>query len=235
MKQFDKDNYRRHLMDLKEIDTEDTYKVETYLRGSFDIANGFNQEEKASGILSRNDLIQECYTALVEAWENINWEVINKSDNPRGQIWSFLKKSIQLKARERIHNTKDGIRIPHAKRWEINETKNVDDFLSQLFPTEWFSENDETLDLIDYGYNTRYDVEQLGLAFEDVFRSKLSDKETFVIANSFGIGCDKLPSKDIANRLGITVSNVNKTKFVAIQKLKNEEVREYLQNFYYFK
>ena len=48
------------------------------------------------------------------------------------------------------------LEIPFNQRWEVVDTKNVDDFLTQLFPTEWFSDNAEALDLIDYGYNTRY-------------------------------------------------------------------------------
>ena len=234
MKNFDTDNYQRHLRDLKESETTDPFLVTTYMRGAFDIANSFNTEEMASGILSRNDMIQECYNALMDAWANVNCDAIHNADNPKGRIWAFLKKSIQLKARERIHNTKDGVRIPHGERWNINETKNVDDFLTQLFPTEWFSDNDEALDLIDYGYNTRYDIEQLGLAFGDVFNRFLSNKEEAVLRNFFGIDVDRLSVKDIAKILTISESNVKKTKFIALNKLKNDEIKDYLKEFYEF-
>ena len=234
MKNFDIDNYQRHLRDLKESETTDPLLVTTYMRGAFDIANSFNTEEVASGILSRNDMIQECYNALLDAWTNMDWDAIHGADNSRAKIWAFLKKSIQLKARERIHNTKDGVRIPHGKRWEINETKNVDDFLSQLFPIDWFSENDERLDLVEYGYNTRYDVEQLGLAFNDVFNQTLTQNECFVIETSFGLDCKPQSNKKIAEIMNTSEANVRKIKQRGMEKIKTEEIKDYLKEFYEF-
>ena len=232
MKQFDTDNYQRHLRDLKIAATTDPFLMTTYLRGAFDIANSFNTEEVASGILSRNDMIQECYYVLCKAWKNLNWDAIHKAENPKAHIWAYLKKTISLQARDRIHNQKDGIRIPFETRWSITETKNVDDFLTQLFPIDWFAENDERLDLIEYGYNTRYDIEQLGLAFDDVFRDLLTEKESLVLSMSFGLDTDRLSGKEISERLNLSESNVRKLKQRALQKLNNEGVRNYLQEFY---
>ena len=232
MKNFDKENYQRHLRDLKIEETTDPFLVTTYLRGAFDIANSFNTEEVASGILTRNDMIQECYYILCKAWAGLNWDAIQKADNPKGHIWAYLKKTISLQARDRIHAQKDGVRIPFGARWGDQDVKNVDDFLTMLFPTEWFAENDERLDLIEYNYNTRYDVEQLGLAFEDVFTKYLSEKETLVVAMSFGIGTDRLSGKEISKRLNISDSNVRKIKQRSFQKLNNEDVKNYLQEFY---
>ena len=234
MKAYDMSNYRRHLKDLGRIKSHDPYDIKTYFKGAFDIAQSFNTEESASGVLNKEDLIQECYTALLEAWKNMDMDAVREADEPQAKAWSYLKKSINLKARQKIHDKKDGIRISHRKRWDITETKNVDDFLTQLFPGEWFAENDEAMDLIDYGYNSRYDIEQLAFAFEDVFREYLTDREEMVLKMSFGVDTDKLSSKNIAKALGITVSNVDKTKFISLQKLRNEEVRNYLQEFYEF-
>ena len=237
MKYYDRENYQRHLNDLKAMETKDPYLPTTYLRGAFDIAcnpRKFNTSEVASGVVSKNDMLQECYNALLDAWENIDWDAIHGANNPKGKIWAFLKKSIELKARERIHNIKDGIRIPHGKRWKLNETKNVDDFLSQLFPNEWFADNDEALDLIDYGYNTRYDIEQLGLAFSDVFSDNLSEREELVIRMSYGIGTEKQSMKNIASNFNISVSNVTSTASKALKKLKTNEIKSYLKEFYDF-
>ena len=234
MKNFDIDNYQRHLKDLKAEETTDPLLVTTYMRGAFDIANSFNTEEQASGVLSRNDIIQECYNALLDAWDNVDWNAIQRANNPRARTWAFLKKSIQLKARERIHNVKDGVRIPHNKRWEINETKNVDDFLTQLFPTEWFAENDEALDLIEYGYNTRYDIEQLGLALQDMFNEYLTFNERYVIENTFGLDGRPLSNKDIAKTLKTSEANVRQIKKRALKTLKTEEIQDYLKEFYEF-
>ena len=234
MKNFDIDNYQRHLRDLKIAATTDPFLMTTYLRGAFDIANSFNTEESASGILSRNDMIQECYLMLCKAWNNLNWDAIQRAQDPKAHIWAYLKKTISLDARNSIHDQKDGVRIPHGKRWEINETKNVDDFLSQLFPTEWFAENDERLDLIEYGYNTRYDIEQLGLALQDVFNEYLTFNERYVIENSFGLDGRPLKNKDIAKTLKTSEANVRKIKERALKSLKNDEIMAYLKEFYEF-
>ena len=234
MKKFDRDTYRRNLKDVGQSIDNDPFKIETYLRGAFDIANSFNTEEQASGILDKNDLAQECYYALCNAWSNLNWEAINEADDPKAHIWAYLKKTIKLDARYQVHQTKDGVRVPHYKRWEINETKNVDDFLTQLFPTEWFADNAESLDLIDYGYNTRYDIEQLGLAIEDIMRNDISQNERSVLEMTFGFNGNYKSNKDIAVYLKTNEVNVRKMKQRALGKLNTEENRRYLQLFYEF-
>ena len=233
MKNFDINNYQLHLRDLKLAETTDPFLPTTYLRGAFDIANSFITER--SGTLSRLDILQECYYALLVAWDKMDWDAIRKAKEPKAYIWSYLKTTIKFQARDMVIAQMDGQRVPKNKFYEITETKNVYNFLTQLFPNEYFADNDEKLDLIDYSNNlTSYDNEQLGLALEDVFRDFLTTKETVIVMNSFGINTDKLSAKKIADNLRITVSNVNKTKFVALNKLKNDDVKLYLQEFYDF-
>ena len=235
MKNYNLRIYRQHYKEVSQI-TDDPFSIEYYYRGVVDIANGLGTDEQSSGILNKNDIIQECHIALIEAWANVDWDAIRDADEPQARLWSFLKKSVKLKGRERIHNVMDAVRIPHGKRWELIETKNVDNFLAQLFPPEWFAENDKKLNLYDSnGYIERYDIEQLGLAFQDVFLKYLTRKEIQIIEWFYGLDYHKLSTKQIAQRLKITGSNVSKTKHVALQKLNNEEVKEYLQSFYDFR
>ena len=233
MKYFDIDNYQRHLRDLKVAVTDDPFLVTTYMRGAFDIANSFPTD--LSGTLSRNDIIQECYYILCKTWDNLDLDAIRRdARDPQAYIWHYLKETIKPQVKDRILAQRDGVRIPHYKVWELIDTKDVDDFLSQLFPTEWFAENDETLDLIDYGYNTRYDIEQLGLALQDVFLDRLSKKEADVIELSYGLDGRKLSTKKIGNELGMSVTNVTSTANRALSKLRNQEVKDYLKEFYEF-
>ena len=232
MKAYDMSNYRRHLKDLGRIKSHDPYKIETYFKGAFDIAQSFNTGEQAAGVLSKEDMIQECYTALIEAWSRVDWKDVGSSDEPQARVWAFLKKSIKLKARERVHNKKDGIRIPHSKRWNITETKNVDDFLTQLFPPDFFAENDESLGLFDDEYLVRYDVMILGEALNDVMRKYLSEKERFVVGSFFGVDRDKSSTKEISKLMKISVSNVTSTISKSLGKLRNDEVKAYLSQFY---
>ena len=231
MKNYDLSIYRQHLDEIVKCD--DPYNMECYLKGVVDIANGFNTEDKAAGVLDKNDIIQECYIALINAWNNINWDAIRASDEPQARIWAYLKKTIKLDARNSIHDKKDGIRIPHGKRWELNETKNVDDFLTQLFPADFFADNAEAMGLYEEQL-ARYDIEQLGIGLDNVMSKYLSTKEKLVLEYHFGVDRPKLSSKQTAKELGITVSNVTSTKNKALEKLKNEEVMEYLKTFYDF-
>ena len=233
MKNYDIEIYRMHLRDVREED--DPFKIETYLKGIMDLANGFNTEEQASGVLDKNDILQECYYVLVKTWNKMDLDAIREeADNPQAYIWSYLKTTVKLQARDWIHAQKDGQRIPKNKRYEITETKNVDDFLTQLFPPEFFADNAESMGLTYEENLNRYDIEQLGLGLDDVMRNNLSNKEQFVLESYFGVDRPKISSKQIAKDLGITVSNVDKTKFVALNKLKNDEIREYLKDFYHF-
>ena len=232
MKNYDVSIYRLHLQDIPE--SNDPLKVETYLKGVVDIANGFNMEEQATGVLDRNDIIQECYVALLHAWIRINWDAIQNSPKheQQPQVWAYLKKNIKLDARHGIHDKKDGQRIPRHVRWDVTNTKNVDDFLTQLFPADFFADNAESLGLVYEEGITRYDIEQLGIGLDNVMSKYLSSKEKFVLESHFGVDRPKISSKQIAKELGITVSNVDKTKYIALKKLKTEEIRDYLKTFY---
>ena len=232
MKNYDISIYRQHLQDIPKSD--DPLKIETYLKGVVDIANGFNTEEQASGVLDKNDIIQECYLALLQAWSRINWDAIRSSprEEQQPQVWAFIKKSVKLKAREHIHNVKDGQRIPHHKRWELVETKDLDDFLTQLFPPDFFADNAESLGLTYEDHINRYDIEQLGIGLDNVMSKYLSNKEKLILESCFGVDRPKISSKKIAQQLGITVSNVDKTKHVALNKLRTEEIKNYLKTFY---
>lgn len=226
-------NYRIFQLHLKELPKcNDPYDCLCYTRGAIDISSSFNLEQKSTGILNRNDVIQECHTAMVEAWENLNWEILSKK-KPQANIWGYLKKSIKLTVRHRIHEKKDGVRIPRNKRWQITETKDVNDFLSQLFPTDYFLENDERMGLYEDPYLTRYDVFQLAIALDIIMDKTLTVREKRVIEFSYGIDFDKRSAKEIAQLLNTSVAAVNKTKHTALQKLKSDEVKKYLKHFYY--
>ena len=231
MKNYDLSIYRQHLGEI--VKCEDPYNMECYLKGVVDIANGFNTEDKAAGVLDKNDIIQECYVALINAWNNINWDAIRASDEPQARIWAYLKKTIKLDARNSIHDKKDGIRIPHGKRWELNETKNVDDFLTQLFPTDFFSENAEAMGLYEEQI-ARYDIEQLGIGLDNVMTKYLSQKEKLVLESYFGVDRAQLSYKNIAKKLETNEANVRKIKERALKAIDTQEVRDYLKTFYEF-
>ena len=233
MKNFDIDNYQRHLKDLRLAETTDPYLMTTYLRGAFDIANSFNTE--LTETMDKMDVLQECYYILVKTWNKLDFDAIRKeAKEPQAYIWSYLKKTIKIQARDNIMDKAKHIRIPKNKRWELIETKRWDDFLVQLFPNHWFEENAEALGLYEEMYTTRYDIEQLGLAFEDVFRDYLTKNERYVIEASFGLDDVKLSNKKIAIQLKTSEANVRKIKQRALESMRNDTVEAYLKEFYDF-
>ena len=133
-----------------------------------------------------------------------------------------------------MHEKKDGIRIPRNKRWDITETKNVDDFLTQLFPNDFFAENDERMGLYEDDYLTRYDTLRLREAIDDIMKHYLSNNEQLILEFVYGIDRDKMTTKEIADQMNMTVLNVRKIKSRAIEKLDNQDVRDYLENYYQF-
>ena len=60
----------------------------------------------------------------------------------------------------------------------------------------------------------------------------LSDKEQMILECYFGVDRPKISVKKIADNLDITESNVKKTKFIALNKLKTNEIKNYLKDFY---
>ena len=233
MKNYNIDIYRKHLSEIR--DCKDPFKLESYLKGIIDLASSMRVWD--SGTLDLNDIIQECYLIAAKLWNKMDFEKIKaEADDPQAYIWSYLKRTVKIQARDSILAKRDGQRIPHNEQWRLIQTKNVDRFLEAIMPTEWFVENELSLNLIEYdGLRLgRYDIEQLGIALNDVMNECLSYKEKQILEYGFGVDQDKLSSKKIAKKLNISVSNVDKTKFVAIQKLKNKEVKEYLQEFYDF-
>ena len=233
MKNYDIEIYRMHLRDVREED--DPFKIETYLKGIMDLANGFNTEEQASGVLDKNDILQECYYVLVKTWNKMDLDAIREeADNPQAYIWSYLKTTVKLQARDWIHAQKDGQRIPKNKRYEITETKNLDDFLTQLFPPDFFADNAESLGLTYEENLNRYDIEQLGIGLDNVMSKNLSVNEQLVLEYYFGVDRPQLGYKEIAQRLNLKESNVRKIKERALKALDNEEVRISLENYYDF-
>ena len=234
MKVYSKITYRQHLKDLGK-QKKDIFSIEYYYKGIVDIANGFNREWSSMGLLSLNDAVQECHYALIKAWGNLNWDAIHAApeDEKQPMIWAYLKKSVKLESRYHIHNQRDGVRIPHYKRWELAETKDVNDFITQLFPQMWFWQNDEKLNLVDEP-PTRYDIEQLHIGLISAMDKLLTDDESYVLTSWFGLIGMRSSYKQIAKDLNMRESNVRKIKQRALESLRNEEVKNYLQTFYDF-
>ena len=242
MKFYSKTTLSQHTRDLRDaykkgvIDPKLGYYIVRNENGRWsypmvELAYSYGRDWASSGILDGLDILQLCYTELITTWQRVDWKIVNSAANPKGQLWAYLKSNIKVKVKNRIEDNKDGIRIPQYKRLEIQNTKNVDDFLTQLFPQMWFWENDEKLNFADEPPEN-WDNMQTRRALNSAMDHMLTKKEKDIICMTFGIGEDKMPSKEVASYLNISDANVRKTKFIALNKLDNQEVKNYLEDFY---
>lgn len=196
------------------------------------IANTFSRDYSAVGALDVNDLIQSGHVGLVQAWNKIDWERIGESGNPDAELWSYLKKRIKWSIRREIDNNGAFIKIP---RREIEEARKnltaTDKALVDLFPRFF---DDEFPNYIDH--IRPWDQEQLLDLLNDLISRYIkSHVHQEILKLSFGIDTidDKpMAQSKIADKFGLTQSNIQNIKHRCIKKLKNEDVEKIIENFY---
>lgn len=223
MKSFNKDIYNRNLKDMR-YSFDATQEKDSYYTWVMDIANGFPTDQVSVGCLDRNDIIQECFLAFENAWNNLDWDAIQNvsEDERKAIIWSYIKKSIKLKVRNRITYVKDGIRTYSVDGNRLG--KSVDDFLSILFDNFY----EDSIPVWDEPVNL-YDIERLANGLDEAMRVYLSDNDRRTIEYFYGIDCDKQSLKDIAVIFNTNQNNITVRKKRALKKLNREEVKQIIR------
>ena len=222
MRSFNRDIYNRNLRDLRSLDK--TILKNTYYSWVMDIANGFPTDQVRVGALDRNDIMQECFLAFENAWNNLEWDAIhavNEHEQPK-IIWSYLKKSIKLKVRNRISYLKDGIRTYSVDGNKLGNS--VDDFLSILFDNFY----EDAIPVWEEPINL-WDIEMLARGLDEAMRTYLTDNDRRTIEYFYGIDCDKQSLKDIAIIFNTNQNNITVRKKRAINKLNREEVKQIIR------
>ena len=222
-------NFKAYKQDLKVL-REDELK--NYYKHVIQIANTFPRDQIAIGILDITDLIQAGNIGLIEAWEKVDWDLINESPNPNGQLWSFLKKRIKFTIRREIDNCGAFIKIP--RRQLEDHRKNltgIDRILVNVFP-KFFDQ-----ELVAYENTSSWDNEQLGLLLDDIIYDNIKSHEHQAILKlSFGIDTfdnKSVPIKKIADMYNISISGVKKIRQRSIEKIKeNENTEIIIKNFF---
>ena len=197
-----------------------------YGKHLLEIAHRKNVEYSSSGVLDRNDLINEVGYCFTMAWNRINWEVINESpeDERQAVVWKFIKKTVTYRLGDRIRAQKDGIRVPHREMF-ADSYKDHDkeaaqfDAISSMFGQLdlEFMMGDNAIQQDDYYNDMLIDV------LNDHFTRYLSPKHRSVLEWTIGFDGNKLSAKEIAERLDITVTNVGAIKNRAMKKLMSEK------------
>ena len=239
MKWYNHKVYRAHKADLKMVETRlngsyDMHNVEHIFKYVEDVARQFDRSYSRIGVMDLNDVLQEGYAELLYAWTKLDWEDIEKSDNPAGQRWAYLKLSIKRGMIRAIMDNRSSIRIPrqyYTTKHSIHRKEyQTDIFLASTF-TQMFG--DEYFDAIDEVSN--WDNDRLNEFLNDLMDKIMTFKEKDVLKKMFGMDehlDKKVPKTKIAEYYKMNLSSINKVKRRALSKLilNKEIIENYFDN-----
>ena len=191
------------------------------------IARKFSTSDQASGILSINDLIQEGSMGLVKAIDKLDLNRVMESEDSEKTIKSFLAKRIKGSIRRAIDINRGNIRIPEYKLNEIRKDLGKDKALVAMFFNSIFLSIDIPVDEDEEGFANQipdksepYNIALMNVYLTSLCKKYLSDTEYEVLRLSYGLDCDKLPGKEIANLLKLNGSS----GYVRVSELKKQAV-----------
>ena len=241
MKCYNVQNYIRYKKDIKQwskrVDwcrpwdemTRDELIVK-FMPLAENLARKFSTTQQASGVMTINDLIQEGNKNLVIAADKIVWDTIYEAEDPEQRLKSFLSKRIKGGIRRAININRGTMRIPEHK---LNEIRKNDQDRSQLeiFFNSVFVSLDKMLDDAGIGFEIpdkikSYNPELLCAFLLNLLDQHLTNREANVIKFSFGLSCDKLSAKQIADKLNIKGDSA----YVRVSQLKKQAIDKLIDN-----
>jgi DNA-directed RNA polymerase specialized sigma subunit len=241
MKYYNKANYARYKQDVSDsismIEGKfwDEYTKQEliikFLPYAEEIARSFSTSDSVSGIISYEDLIQEANASLTFAIHRLDFNVMNLDDDIEKQIKGFISKRIRGGIRRAIDSYRGDIRIPEYKLTEIRKDNGKDHALVEMFFNSVFLSIDEK---IDYDNESTFEVEDKSESYNIVLinkyvlslmRKHLSDREYNVLRFSYGLDCDKIPAKKIAELLDIKGT----ADFVRVSQIKRDAIGKLIE------
>ena len=233
MKKYNVQNYIRYKNDLdaslqrniknerKKIIIENLPLVET-------IARKFSTSDQASGILDITDMIQEGSIGLVYAVDRIDWGMITDSVDPERTLKSFLSKRIKGAIRRAIDINRGNIRIPEHKLNDMRKNSEQEKKTIELFFNSIFSSIDieeEKFTQIE-DKTKEYNIDIMNKYLLGIMEAHLSIKEYDVLRMSYGLDCDRMSAKEIADKLKIEGS----AAYVRISQIKRDAIDKLIEN-----
>ena len=241
MKCYNVQNYIRYKKDIKQIVKRTDFcrpwdemtrdeLVVLFMPLAENLARKFSTAQQASGVMTINDLIQEGNKNLVIAVDKIVWDSIYEAEDPEQRLKSFLSKRIKGGIRRAIDINRGTMRIPEHK---LNEIRKSDEDRSQLemFFNSIFVSLDQMLDDANIGFEVpdkikEYNPELLSAYILNLLSQYLDERESSVIKFSYGINCDKLSAKQIADKLDIKGDSA----YVRVSQLKRQAIDKLIEN-----
>jgi len=249
MKKFNQQNYARYKDDVKE--SIKLIPMISYDRMSRDqlivkflplvenIARKFSTSDQASGVLSINDLIQEGSIGLVKAVDKLDINRILDSDAPDKTIKSFFAKRIKGTIRRAININRGDMRIPEYKLNEIQKDFGKDKALVAIFFNSVFKSIDiEGAHDNNLSSNTEkwsesipdtsepYNIAIMNTYLTGLCKKYLSNIQYEVLRLSYGLDCDKMPGKAIAEELNFR----GPSGYVRVSELKKQAIEKLIDS-----
>ena len=242
MKKYNIQNYIRYKEDVK----KSIYNLEGkfwdgYTRDELivkflplveNIARKFSTSDQASGVLSINDLIQEGSIGLIKAVDKLDINRVIESDDPEKTIKSFLAKRIKGTIRRAININRGDMRIPEYKLNEIQKDFGKDKALVAIFFNSVFKSIDIDSDTAEkWSENIPDTSEPYNIALMNTYltglcKKYLTDIQYEVLRLSYGLDCDKMPGKAIAEELNFK----GPSGYVRVSELKKQAIEKLIDS-----
>ena len=244
MKKYNIQNYIRYKNDMSSVLARlPDVEYEEYSRDQLivrflplveNLARKFSTSQQAVGVMTINDLIQEGFYGLCAGADRINWETINEANDKEKTLKSFLSKRIKGAIRRGIDSNRGSMRIPEHKLNEIRKDFGEDKKAVELFFNSVFTSLDDgTPEQQNAAYNIpdikSYNKVLLAAYLKGLMLQYLNPKEFQVLRLSYGLDCDKMSAKEIAEVLGIKGTS----SYVRISQLKKQAIDKLIANVEY--
>ena len=240
MKKYNVQNYVRYKEDLRNCMPEEKAYHE-YTRDELiivfmplveNLARKFSTSQQASGVLSINDILQIGNEGLVKAVDKLDWKKLILSDDIEKTLKSFLSKRIKGNIRRRIDMARGDIRIPEHKLNEIRSNPKDKTMVAMFFNSIFLSidaqvtSDDENMMYQIPDESEPYNVPLMNMYLKGLMKKHLNDEEYEVLRLSYGLDCDKLAAKEIADKLNIK----GVSDYVRVSELKKQAVQTLIDN-----
>ena len=240
MKKYNVQNYVRYKEDLRNCMPEEKAYHE-YTRDELiivfmplveNLARKFSTSQQASGVLSINDILQIGNEGLVKAVDKLDWKKLILSDDIEKTLKSFLSKRIKGNIRRRIDIARGDIRIPEHKLNEIRSNPKDKTMVAMFFNSIFLSidaqvtSDDENMMYQIPDESEPYNVPLMNIYLKGLMKKHLNDEEYEVLRLSYGLDCDKLAAKEIADKLNIK----GVSDYVRVSELKKQAVQTLIDN-----
>ena len=251
MKRFNSVNYDIHKKDISKSMNSIPVQLEDYRLCRDDLiikymplvehlARKFATSERACGILSPLDLLQEGYVGLIRAVDRINVSLLVDSNDPQKTIKAFLSKRIKGAIRRAININRGAIKIPEHVLNSLTNLDLIDGeydpkvamFFAQQFIQsdaweDWSTTDQEKPNPFDVADDApKYNIDIINKYLLGIMRKYLTQTQYDILRLSYGLDVPKLSAIDIAGFLCMNMT----TAAVRVSQIKRDAIQVLILN-----